>query len=251
MKIAIAVQNVGVGRVNTWKHAAAVRPWWRIYWNRTPGAVVCFGNRDYVLDRKSILVIPPDTSVEQRLLQVFETFYVHVSFGMPYDRCRGNIFQLPVTDLIRPLLARAVASVEAGEGSVILGAYLTAVLAELPVDFRALAISDHRIGRCVEMMEESAGEHWSNTELAEIAGLSRNAFVRLFRQNTGRPPQAYLLKIRLEKSCEMLANSDCPVDEIAQSMGFCDRSYFTRQFRKVYAMGPGTYRKLSPFIKVS
>lgn len=80
------------------------------------------------------------------------------------------------------------------------------------------------------------------SQLAAIACLSesqfRKRFVKLFRIS----PQKFITRIRLQTAASLLASGDAPIVEIALSCGFCDQSYFTRQFTGFFAMTPKKYR---------
>lgn len=52
-----------------------------------------------------------------------------------------------------------------------------------------------------------------------------------------------LLEIRLERSRYLLLSTDLPVEEICLNLGFREKSYFYRQFKKEYGMTPGAFRK--------
>jgi AraC family transcriptional regulator, L-rhamnose operon regulatory protein RhaS len=53
----------------------------------------------------------------------------------------------------------------------------------------------------------------------------------------------YLLDLRLNRSAELLKNSDMRITDIALQCGFNDANYFTRQFRNFKGFSPRTYRE--------
>ncbi len=73
--------------------------------------------------------------------------------------------------------------------------------------------------------------------------MSKNHFLRVFRQCYGTSPINYLIRLRLEKSCELLEHSGKNITEIAFEAGFSDSNYYTRQFSKTYGMSPRAYRQ--------
>ena len=48
---------------------------------------------------------------------------------------------------------------------------------------------------------------------------------------------------RIRLACRQLALSERPIDEIAESLGFPDRYYFSRAFKRHMGCGPATFRK--------
>ena len=68
---------------------------------------------------------------------------------------------------------------------------------------------------------------------------------RKFKQETGFTVKEYLQKVRMEKSCELLAGSDMLISEIAQAVGYADVKFFNKLFRRILKMSPREYRKIS------
>ena len=69
---------------------------------------------------------------------------------------------------------------------------------------------------------------------------------RKFKQETGITFREYLQKIRIEKSCVLLAGSDLRISEIASAVGYDDIKFFNSMFKKLVMMSPREYRKLMP-----
>jgi len=68
---------------------------------------------------------------------------------------------------------------------------------------------------------------------------------RKFKQETGFTVKEYLQKVRMEKSCELLAGSDMYISEIAREVGYTDVKFFNVLFRRILKMSPREYRKIS------
>jgi AraC-like DNA-binding protein len=68
---------------------------------------------------------------------------------------------------------------------------------------------------------------------------------RKFKQETGFSLIVFLQKIRIEKSCELLAGSCLPVVDIAESVGYSDIKFYSNLFKKMIKMSPKEYRKMS------
>jgi AraC family transcriptional regulator len=80
-------------------------------------------------------------------------------------------------------------------------------------------------------------------DLANVCGMSRYHFLRLFKESTGVPPHRYLLHWRIAQAKEMLSDPSRAIAEIALSVGFSSQSHFTQTFRKVAGMSPLKYRR--------
>ncbi len=75
------------------------------------------------------------------------------------------------------------------------------------------------------------------------ACLSKDHFIRLFRQETGQTPLQYINHKKIEKAQLLLLTGDMPVKNIAFALAFDDYSYFNRLFKKIVGITPLEYRK--------
>ena len=84
----------------------------------------------------------------------------------------------------------------------------------------------------------------SQGTMAEMAGISRDYFSRIFRNVTGTNYSKWLNIIRLEKATELLEDQKMTLTEIAMHSGFQSISSFNRVFHAEKGMSPGEYRAL-------
>ncbi|MCR5058663.1 MAG: AraC family transcriptional regulator [Clostridiales bacterium] len=84
----------------------------------------------------------------------------------------------------------------------------------------------------------------SQGAMAEMAGISRDYFSRIFKNVTGMNYSKWLNMIRLEKASELLAEEGRTLTEIAMLSGFQSIPSFNRVFREEKGMAPGEYRSL-------
>lgn len=66
---------------------------------------------------------------------------------------------------------------------------------------------------------------------------------RLISRQLGMTFSQLLQTIRLEKSCELLVNSDMKITELCEQVGYDNESYYIQIFRKAYGVTPLQYRK--------
>jgi AraC-like DNA-binding protein len=99
-----------------------------------------------------------------------------------------------------------------------------------------------RIAATITYLETHYGEPVRLDDLAEMAHMSRRAYLRAFRAATGQAPIAYLLQTRVGRAAALLRGGDEPVTEVAFRAGFSDSNYFARQFRRITGMAPRAYR---------
>ncbi len=100
--------------------------------------------------------------------------------------------------------------------------------------------------RMVKEIEQYILEHYKdNITLIDIAkkiGCQPNYVTLLFRESTGHTPISYLHQIRISEAKDLLTNTTMTIGEIAEYLGYCDPSYFNRQFKQWTGMAPSKIR---------
>lgn len=81
------------------------------------------------------------------------------------------------------------------------------------------------------------------SEVAELLGGDRTYVSAVIRIAFGKSLTALLRERQLAHAAKLLVLSTLPVDEIARSSGFGDRSTFFRRFREAYGVTPTEYRQ--------
>lgn len=84
--------------------------------------------------------------------------------------------------------------------------------------------------------------HASTTALAERASLSARHFVRLFRQEIGMTPAAWVETVRVDTARQMLEAGERP-KQVAASCGFSNIDTFRRVFQRQVGITPAEYRR--------
>ncbi len=98
------------------------------------------------------------------------------------------------------------------------------------------------VREAVEYIEQNFHSPIPVQTLAQHVNLSLSAFTRHFTQETGLPPAAYLLCVRLRKAKKLLRSSEYNITEIAQQCGFSSAAHLSSSFKKHYGNTPSDYR---------
>jgi transcriptional regulator GlxA family with amidase domain len=106
--------------------------------------------------------------------------------------------------------------------------------------------SSDKLKNLIEFMRAKSREDISLDNLAEIALCTSYHVIRLFRNQVGMSPHAYLIQLRLERARKLI-DSGLSIADAALLAGFSDQSHLTRRFKKRYGLTPGLYvsQKLS------
>ncbi|QGQ98245.1 AraC family transcriptional regulator [Paenibacillus psychroresistens] len=116
---------------------------------------------------------------------------------------------------------------------------------------QVLTVNDHtirmknlnRFAPILQCIEESYQEELTIDLLADMAGLSRFHFSRLFKELTGKTVTEYVNGIRIGRAEYLLYNTAMTVSEIAIASGFHDIYYFSRIFKQYKHVTPTDMRK--------
>ncbi len=100
-----------------------------------------------------------------------------------------------------------------------------------------------RVQRAVSHIEANFGEPCSLQALADIAGLSRFHFVRMFGAVVGQTPNQYLINTRMRAASDRLMTTRTPIAQIAFEVGFNDISHFYSCFRDAFGCTPRQWRR--------
>ncbi len=101
---------------------------------------------------------------------------------------------------------------------------------------------DERLVKVLTYIHDHINENLNIDELAEQACLSKDHFIRLFKQEVKTTPLQYINQKKIEKAQLSLVTSHTLVKDIALDLGFDDYSYFNRLFKKLVGTTPLEYR---------
>ena len=121
------------------------------------------------------------------------------------------------------------------------GAVQSAYLVCRPVQW--LRASALRRGAGLQRGVPHSKENLSNTLVADAMGISPSYLSRVFKEKSGTSFSELLLKTRMEKACEMLADIHYKSYDIAYYVGYDNPKNFSRAFKAYYGQSPSEYRK--------
>lgn len=150
-----------------------------------------------------------------------------------------------------PLLIREGASEDVGS-SIILSKLMDALLiyiirawvretSEINTGW-LVALKDPKIGEAISLIHRAPKKKWTIDSLAKEVSMSRAAFAKKFAQSTGESPGIYLTRWRMDLSVKLLRESNLPLMDIANAVGYESDTAYSRVFKKQRGETPGEYR---------
>jgi AraC-like DNA-binding protein len=276
-KIDLSVHCCRYWWLKKWKHQRLSFPYWRLYWNKVPGAYVFFETM-VKLDPDRILLIPPYTPFYTDILvdrghdeeaygleggwinspglerQSIEKgyiphFFVHFNLGYRFDMVKPGIYHSPVSGNQKELIDILTRNLMQGrkiftlKHSLALYNLVMSAMKSVPEESWEEYIVGTKVQKALNHIDQNLKQKLSNNDLAILVHMAPNSFARLFKQQTGLTPQDFIRKKRVEHASKLLYHTDQSIKQISEECGFNDRYYFTRVFTRVMGGPPASYRK--------
>jgi AraC family transcriptional regulator len=103
-------------------------------------------------------------------------------------------------------------------------------------------MAPHVLRRVVEFMHANIDKQIDLKDLAGCAGQSLSHFSFQFRASTNQSPHQYMLRLRVERSKELLTDSRLSVLDVGLEVGFRNQQHFATVFRNSVGVPPSVYR---------
>lgn len=115
-----------------------------------------------------------------------------------------------------------------------------------------LVRNDPRLGdgeeECItKYVTEYVAKHYmdkiSLSQISRVLNFSLTHVSLTFKREVGISFRDYLIKIRMEKACRLLRNTDKTISEISELVGYSDPAFFYKAFARVLGQSPASYRR--------
>lgn len=108
----------------------------------------------------------------------------------------------------------------------------------------SVALSDRRLRRVLEFMQQEFAGALNINQLAREAGISSFHFARTFKAKIGVTPHQHIRRLRLRHARVLLAETDLSVLQVAEACGYVHDGHFAAAFQRTYGCSPSAFRKL-------
>ncbi|MGM9624557.1 MAG: helix-turn-helix domain-containing protein [Eubacteriales bacterium] len=100
------------------------------------------------------------------------------------------------------------------------------------------------VQKAIQYIERKSGRV-TPSEVAEKLHLSRAYLRNLFMEKQGVSVQKYIQRCRMLNAAKLLAETDFPINAVADAVGYDDPLLFSKMFRRFSGSSPTAYRKQS------
>ena len=105
---------------------------------------------------------------------------------------------------------------------------------------------DHSMGQIdavVSRITDNLSQSFSAGEMATELGMSESRFSRFFRRATGNTFTDFVNRVRINRACQLLMETDRLITHICYEVGFNNVANFNRRFLEIKGMTPSEFRK--------
>lgn len=274
--IDLILLNIGYSELNAdWNWKGIYSPFARIYYVKKGEARTRIGGKSYILKPDRLYLTPPFTLHDDECDSYFSLYYIHFyektlnkesifdTHNFPIE-IKANSLDLLLTERLLyinpdrhlrhydpklydnpPTFSQYIADNNrmpmhsSIETQGILYQLISKFLetAEIKTSNR-----DIRISKSLQYIHENINKDISVLTLSNIACLSEDHFIRLFRSEMGYTPLKYINLKKIEKAQLLLLTTDTPIRDVAFELSIDNISYFNRVFKQYTGKTPGEYR---------
>jgi LacI family transcriptional regulator len=105
------------------------------------------------------------------------------------------------------------------------------------------AIEDEDVVQALRCIREQACEGITVADVLRKVPLSRRMLEHRFKKLVRRSPHEEIVRIRMERACRLLRETELPLSEIAGRAGFAHADYLSVSFKKHMGVTPRAYRR--------
>ncbi len=109
-------------------------------------------------------------------------------------------------------------------------------------DKKLSSVSKKEINRALEFFHANYNQDFSLADVAELVGLSKYHFIRVFKKETGKTPYQYYIDVKINKAIELIKTRKYSITEICFMCGFKDHSHFSRVFLNKTGTTPSHFK---------
>lgn len=277
--IHLLLLNVGYLEMNAnWNWKDVYSPFARIYYVTEGEAKIYMGNRTYTLKPNHLYLTPPFVLHTNECNSCFSHYYVHFYEKAIHKESIFDTYDFPVEldatgldlQLMQRLLGinpnRQLKQLDPSlyDNMPTFSQYIAdnnrmpphsvietqgILLQLISKFFEAAKIksrhTDARVTTCLQYIHENTNKDISIKQLADIACLTEDHLIRIFKKEMNITPLKYIQTKKMEKAQLLLITTEMPVRDIALELSMDNTSYFNRMFKLYMGKTPTQYREQS------
>lgn len=230
-----------------WNASDICSPFSRIYMVTEGEGKLQYGDKKITLSPGNIYIIPAGLRISFSTDDFLAKTFFHISIPTPggydllehLDKClvfhdENNIEK--ITAELSDSSAKSIFAVKA---------FLYELVCKCMDEISDIGIPNHSefVMKVISHINENLGASLTAESIAEALFASPSKLRKAFAAEMGIPLGKYITDRVLIKAEEKIHCSNLSIKEISNTLGFCDRFYFSRCFAKKFGLPPAEYRK--------
>jgi len=106
-----------------------------------------------------------------------------------------------------------------------------------------LMIDDPLVRKTVRFIQDHAHQGLSVGDVLQEVPISRSVLYDRFHQVMGQSLYEFIRRVRMERTAQMLIETDLSINDIARAVGFADQKNIARYFKQIMGKTPLQYRR--------
>lgn len=230
-----------------------VRDYFLIHCVNSGKGVFVSGGREYTLTRGQCFIIRPGDITYYKADENDPWTYTWISFNgenAPLFAKRAGLYKtfvienteiFAIFENLRNLVLSGRLETENNEFSML--SVLYALFAALPRNSPTESPKELYIRRVKNYVGNMISNPISVEKIAADCGLERHYLCRIFKAQTGRTLQEYIIDCKMQKAKQLLLFTSLNVGDIGRSVGYSDVYNFSKMFKKHSGLSPLKTRK--------
>ena len=99
-----------------------------------------------------------------------------------------------------------------------------------------------QMAEIAKYIQQHAYENISLESVSKVFNIRKSYLARCFKAHTGTTIVSYINNVRIIKAQQFLIRGDAPISTIAYMVGYNNRNYFERVFKKIIGISPKQYQ---------
>ncbi|GMQ58212.1 hypothetical protein AN1V17_26070 [Vallitalea sediminicola] len=100
-----------------------------------------------------------------------------------------------------------------------------------------------KIDMVIDFINENYTKPLTIDILAALIDVTPQYLCKIFIESTNKRPFEYINEVRIQKSKELMLNTNLSISKIGNQVGFEDASYYGKWFKRIEKITPGAFRK--------
>lgn len=103
--------------------------------------------------------------------------------------------------------------------------------------------NDNLVRNITAFIDDNYKENITLEKISKTFHISPSRLSHVFKEETGLSPIQYAIHRRIGEAQSLLIESDAPIQDIEESLGFCSSVHFCMMFKKYIGITPKSYRQ--------